>query len=346
MTNDPIFEFPVIASLRSGRRQFITTWSLKTVLLCLSSIADHATQRAGLRINNGAASKIALEWAETGEYPSVKPIVLAIRSDALFVPLSSGPTTGMGMLSFPLGAIDDVLDGIQRIAALQKATLSNRSLPPSTWPIHLIEVADDQDLAILTASWEKTRLAMGRLQNKPRSQHRDHSRWITKVITGSAFLKYAVAIGKSSLAPRSSRLWTDTAVRNAFNMILDESKIMPAADAAHSFSESWDFLANTVPDLNCYLAKTTSARELRANTILASASIIPALAEITVVLNATPQHERHNLLAKLAAIDWSRDAVAWPEIVPRFLQKEAWTKKLLKHCGLPVPKPPTSSPRP
>lgn len=115
MTNDPIFEFPVIASLRQGRRQFISTWSLKTVLLCLSSIADHVTQRAGLRINNSAASKIALEWAEAGEYPCVKPIVLAIRSDARFVPLPSAPATGIGILSLSLGAIHDVLDGIQRI---------------------------------------------------------------------------------------------------------------------------------------------------------------------------------------------------------------------------------------
>ncbi len=114
MTNDPIIEFPVIASLREGRRQFITTWSLKTVLLCLSSIADHATQRAGLRINNNAASKIALEWTEAGECPSVKPIALAFSSVARFVPLPSAPNSGIGMLSLSLGAILDVLDGIQR----------------------------------------------------------------------------------------------------------------------------------------------------------------------------------------------------------------------------------------
>jgi hypothetical protein len=344
MTNDPIIEFPVIASLRQGRRQFITTWSLKTVLLCLSSIADHAAQRAGLRISNNAASKIAWEWTEAGECPSVKPIALAFRSDARFVPLLSAPHTGIGMLSLPLGAILDVLDGIQRVAALQKATISNQNLSQSTWPIHLIEVADEHDLAILTASWEKTRLATVRIQTKPRSQITDHSPWIAQVITGSVFLKYAVATGKSSLAPRSPRLWTGTAVRNAFNMILDESKIKPTANAAQSFSESWDCLANAVPDLSHYLGKTTTARELRANTILASASIIPALAEITLAICNTPPHQRQNLLSKLATVNWSRDAGAWPEIVPRVMQKEAWTRKLQEHCDLPAPKPLNASP--
>jgi hypothetical protein len=103
-------------------------------------------------------------------------------------------------------------------------------------------------------------------------------------------------------------------------------------------------LANAIPSLNHYLAKTSSASELRANTILASASIIPALAEITLALCAAPAHERQDLLGKLATVNWSRDAVAWPEIVPRILQKEAWTKKLFTLCGLPDQKPSPSSP--
>ncbi|MCX6877706.1 MAG: hypothetical protein NTW21_28430 [Verrucomicrobia bacterium] len=141
MTNDPVIEFPVIASLRDGRREGMTTWSLKTLLWCLSSIADHATQRAGLRINNHAASKIALKWNEVGEFPSAKPIALAIRSDARFVPLPPAQNTGIGALNFSVGAILSELDGIHRIeaciAALQKATISLQNLSEATWPIHV-----------------------------------------------------------------------------------------------------------------------------------------------------------------------------------------------------------------
>ena len=333
MSNDPIIEFPVISSLKEGRRQFITTWSLKTVLLCLSSFATNGTHGAGLRINQLLASKIAKEWATRGEIPPIPPLVVAICGGD-FNRAPASPDAGLGTLKMPIGAILDVCDGIHRVAALEKSRLPSKTLLENTWTIHIIEVRDSHDLADLSAGCEKHRKAKGSKSCKPRSSSADHWPLTLQVIAGSKFLKHAVALDKSSLAPRSTKLWTGSAIRLAFNALVDSSSTNPTKACVTGLSVCWDSLADSVPLLSAWSAGTTSAREIRSKTVLTSASIIHPLAEICLRLASQSAEQQQRVLANLASVDWSRATGGWPETKPRDLQKNAWAKKLLTHCGL------------
>ena len=333
MSNGPTIEFPVIVALKEGRRQFVTTWSLKTVLFCLSSFTANATHGAGLRVNQHLASKIAKEWATRGEIPPVPPLVVAIRSGSDFNRAPCAPDTGLGTLTMPIGAILDVCDGIHRVAALAKSRLPSATLLQNTWTILIIEVSDSHDLAALSAGCEKHRNPQGSKSCKSHSSSADHWPWTRQVVAGSRFLKHAVALDQSSLAPRSSKLWTGSAIRLTLNSLVEAYSINPTNASAVALSECWDSLTDSVPILSAWLAGTITTREIRANTILASASIIHALTEICLrSINLTSSLQL-GIFANLASIDWSRKTGAWPETMPRDLQKKAWAEKLLTHCG-------------
>lgn len=230
MTNDPTIDFPVISSLKQGRRQFVTSWSLRTVLFCLSPHASNATHGSGLRLNSNVASRIGANWAKNGEAPCITPIVVAIGSHARFSPSQTAPNTGLGNLQLPPGAILDVCDGVHRVAALEKAGLPSVMLTEITWPIHLVEVMDEDDLAGLLSCVEKSRGIFARTSQPSAISKPEHADWIREVIEESKFLSLAVAPEKPSLASRSSQLWTGTAIRRAMQALLNASPVQPTKE--------------------------------------------------------------------------------------------------------------------
>ena len=336
MTNDPTIDFPAISSLKQGRRQFVTSWSLRTVLFCLSPHASNATHGSGLRLNSNVASRIGANWAKIGEASCITPIVVAIGSDARFSPLQTAPKTGLGNLQLPLGAILDVCDGIHRVAALEKAGLPSSTLTKNTWPIHLVEVMDDDDLVVFLRGVEKSRNVSARIIQPSVISKPEHAAWIRDVIEGSKFLSLAVAQEKSSLASRSSQLWAGSAFSRAMQSLLNTSFVKPTKESGIQLAACWDTLANAIPDLCDYSNGKISAFDLRESTVLPFASIIPSLAQICVRIATIPADVCETTLQKIAAVDWTKSSGGWPILKPAPMQKEVWTKKLLEQTGLGI----------
>ncbi len=334
MTNDPTIDFPAISALKNGRQQYLTSWSMRTVLFCLSPHATNATDGSGLRLNPNVAAKIAATWTKNGEAPCIRPIVVAIRSDARFSPLATAPKTGLGTLQLPLGAILDVCDGVHRIAALEKAGFPSAILTKSTWPIHLIEVKDDHDLARLLHGVEKSRNVFARISQPSAVSNPQHALWIRNVIESSKFLNLAVAQEKSSLPTRSSKLWTGSAVRRAMQSLLNSSSVQPTMEMGIRIAESWDVLASAIPALDDYANGKITASELRETTVLPLASMIPPLAQVCAKIASAPPDSCATALQKITAVDWSQADGGWAMLHPSPIRKEVWIKKLLEQTGL------------
>ncbi|RYD44654.1 MAG: hypothetical protein EOP83_31190 [Verrucomicrobiaceae bacterium] len=146
---EPTLEFLAIRLLKGGRKQFVANWSLRTILMCLGSMAQDATHGCGLRLNHPRARKLANQWLAEKNLPFTSPLIVAIESPALFTPLSDFPDSGFGMIRLPLSGILDVADGIHRLAALRQMNLSRQILARTEWPIELIECIGGDDIARL-----------------------------------------------------------------------------------------------------------------------------------------------------------------------------------------------------
>jgi len=146
---EPTLDFLAIRLGKKGRQQFVANWSLRTILMCLGFMAQHATHGCGLRLKHPRVRKLANEWLAESRIPFTPPLVMAIESSTLFSPLPDFSDSGFSTIRLPLSALIDVVDGIHRIAAIRRMDLSHKFLAATEWPIELIECKGSDDLAKL-----------------------------------------------------------------------------------------------------------------------------------------------------------------------------------------------------
>lgn len=336
MIQAPTINIPVLAAGNTKRRQFITTLSLKSILMLVEPIIQKKTTGAGLRENSLAARKIATLWDQRGEIASIKPIVIAIDQTCRFKALDEINNAGAGMLECPISSFLDVCDGIQRIAALRFTLIKPTDISANQWPVHLIETHGADDLAALTDHLRNQTTSKGR--PAPVIKH-DAAKWLTAILTDSSFLRQAVAFRKSSLAHRSGHLWAGSAMVKALAAILESGALEGTSKEAQEFAALWDRLPSAIPALGDYADGRIKASQLRAESILTQAPTLQALATVLTQILTSPKLSADACLAKLALFDWSI-ASQTINTNSRIALRAERTRRLLDLCGLELPTEP------
>ncbi len=338
MIQEPTINIPVLAAGNAKRRQFLTTLSLKSILMLVEPIIQKKTTGAGLRENLLAARKIATLWDQRGEIESIKPIVIAIDQTCRFKALDEINQPGVGMLECPFSSFLDVCDGIQRIAALRFTLIKPAEISANQWPVHLIETHGADDLAAFTDQLRHQTISKGR--PAPVIKH-DAGKWFTAILAESRFLRQAVSVRKSSLARRSSHLWAGSAMVKALANILESRVVEGTAEDAQEFAALWDRLPCAIPALGDYAAGSIKASQLRMESILTQAPTLQALATVLVKILTGPDQSADACLAKISQFDWSIANQPTKTKIRTALREER-TRRLLDHCGLT---PPTEHPK-
>lgn len=338
MIQEPTINIPVLAAGNAKRRQFLTTLSLKSILMLAEPIIQKKTTGAGLRENSLAARKIATLWDQRGEIESIKPIVIAIDQTCRFKALDEINQPGAGMLECPFSSFLDVCDGIQRIAALRFTLIKPTDISANQWPVHLIETHGADDLAALTDHLRNQNTSKGR--PAPVIKH-DAAKWLTAILTESRFLRQAVSVRKSSLARRSGHLWAGSAMVKALADILESGTLQGTSEEAQEFAALWDRLPSAIPALGDYAEGRIKASQLRAESILTQAPTLQALATVLTKILTSPNHSADACLEKLAQFDWSI-ASQTTNTKSRTALRAERTRRLLDLCGLT---PPTAQPK-
>ena len=333
MIQEPTINIPVLAAGNTKRRQFLTTLSLKSILMLVEPIIQKKTTGAGLRENSLTARKIATLWDQRGEIESIKPIVIAIDQTCSFKALDEINHAGAGMLECPFSSFLDVCDGIQRIAALRFTLIKPTKISANQWPVHLIETHGADDLAALTDHLRNQTISKGRLA--PVIKH-DAGKWLTSILAASRFLRQAVAVRKSSLARRSGHLWAGSAMLKALADILESRTLEGTTEEAQEFAALWDRLPSTIPAFGDYTEGRIKASQLRAESIIAQAPTIQALATVLTRILTSPNHSADACLEKLSQFDWSI-ANETTNAKSRTAIREERTRRLLDLCGLTTP---------
>jgi hypothetical protein len=330
MIQEPTINIPVLAAGSTERRQFLTSLSLKSILILIEPIIQRKTTGAGLRENSLAARKIDTLWNQRGEIESITPIVIAIDRSCRFKALDETNHPGAGVLECPFSAFLDVCDGIQRIAALRIALMKPIEITSIQWPVHLIETHGEDDLAALTDHLRNQTASKGRPAPaiKP-----DAGKWLTAVLAESSFLRQAVAIRKSSLARRSGHLWAGSAMIKAFATILGSGTLQGTNEEAQQFASLWDRLPSVIPALGDYAEGRIKASQLRADSILTQAPTLQALAAVLTQILTHPKLSADTCLAKLAHFDWAI-ASQTTNTNSRIALRADRTRRLLDLCGL------------
>ena len=338
MIQEPTINIPVLAAGNTKRRQFITTLSLKSILILVEPIIQKKTTGAGLRENSLAARKIATLWDQRGQIDSIKPIVIAIDQTYRFKALDEINHAGAGMLECPFSSFLDVCDGIQRISALRFTLIKPTDISANQWPVHLIETFGADDLAAFTDQLRNQTISKGR--PAPLIKY-DAGKWLTAILAESRFLRQAVAVRKSSLARRSGNLWAGSAMVKALAGILESRTLKGTAEEALEFAALWERLPSAIPILGDYAEGRIKASQLRAESILTQAPTLQALATVLTKILTSPYNSADASLGKLSQFDWTI-ASQTTSTKSRAALREERTRRLLDFCGF---KPPTALPK-
>lgn len=333
MIERPTISIPVIKGSNLGRKQYLSTLPIRSLMRILSNVIQNEADGAGLRIDRSRSKKIARTWDKRGRVESLQPIVVAISADSRFQEYSHLEQTSAGVLEFSFDSILDVCDGIQRLKALEVFYSLRGQYGEAEWPVHFIVVSNSDELKKLNLIIRQQAPVEARRPASIFKENNNITKWIDAVIFNSEFLRRSVAYTKSSLALRSPELWTGTAVRKAL-LDIQEKEIVPLSTvSAQRMAAIWDQLPEYIDDLRLYHTGDLPTYRIRKKSSLPKASVFYALAFVVAYSLTKKDVSPEHYLKHLRNFDWEKDGDL-SKMRNLLQQREEWSQRLLHACGL------------
>ncbi len=309
MEIQPTLTFPVIRGLQAKREYFVAMWSLR--MLRQISIFDEdelpPELRAQRTLNKARIPEIADYIRENPNDYVFSALTVSIDSEVTFEPIAGQDK--LGLLRVPMDAHFIINDGQHRRAAIleQRPELGHETIAV----VFFLDIGLErcqQMFADLNRYAIRPSRSLGLLYD-----HRnDKARLAKLVVMKSDIFRDIVDMEKSSLAPRSRRLFTLSAFYNACADLVNglaSGNIVEDANLARTF---WEEVAKHFPMWAQVREGRLPASEVREGYIHSHGIALQAIGKAgNALLNKHPDDWKAQL-AVLENIDWSRhNAKIW-----------------------------------
>jgi DNA sulfur modification protein DndB len=305
--------FPVIRGVQSGREYYVAMWTLR-MLSQVSIFNEHDLPpelRAQRVLNKARVPEIARYILDNPKDYVFSAITASIDSDVEFIPLASGEKR-LGVLKVPMEAKFIINDGQHRRAAIlqaleQKPQLGNETISV----VFFLDIGlhrSQQMFADLNRYAIRPSRSLGLLYD-----HRNKKAKLARLaIMKSDVYRDIVDLEKSSLAPRSRRLFTLSAFYNASADLIAGLETGELEKDAEIVREYWEEVSRYFPIWLQVRDGKTAASEVRDTYIHGHGIALQALGKAGNSLLKGCQGAWKSRLAPLDKIDWSRkNAKLW-----------------------------------
>lgn len=240
--------FPVIRGVQAGREYYVAMWSLR--MMKQISIFDEKELPPELRaqrmLNKGRIPEMAHYILDNPEDYVFSAITASIDSEVEFEPLSPSETR-LGMLKVPMDAKFIINDGQHRRAAILSALDQKPELGYETIAVvFFLDIGLErcqQVFADLNRYAIRPSRSLGLLYD-----HRNEKAKLARlVIMKSDVFRDMVDMEKSSLAPRSRKLFTLSAFFNACADLVDGIATGNVEEDATTARNYWEAVAKHFP---------------------------------------------------------------------------------------------------
>ncbi len=301
--------FPVIRGIQAGREYYVAMWTLRT-LKQISIFDDHELPpelRAQRILNKSRIPELANYMLDNPKDYIFSAITASIDSEVEFETLSGKPGEGrLGTLKVPMDAKFIINDGQHRRAAILSALEQKPELGSETISVVFfldIGLARSQQMfADLNRYAIRPSRSIGLLYD-----HRDDRAKLARlVVMKSDIFRDIVDLEKSSLAPRSRKLFTLSAFYSACADLLQEVATGNLEQDAQTAREFWEAVARQFPAWMQVRDGKLAASEVREGFIHSHGIALQAIGKAgNALLRGNPGGWKTRLKA-LAQIDWSR----------------------------------------
>lgn len=301
--------FPVLRGLQAGREYYVTMWTLR--MLKQISIFDEGELPPELRaqriINKARIPEIAGYILDNPKDYIFSAITASIDSEVEFEPMPG--KTGenkLGLLKVPMDAKFIINDGQHRRAAILSALEEKPELGSETIAVvFFLDIGlerSQQMFADLNRYAIRPSRSLGLLYD-----HRNEKAKLARlVVMKSEFFKDIVDMEKSSLALRSRKLFTLSALYNACADLVEGIATGNLEQDAQTAREYWEAVARQFPAWTQVRDGKLAASEVREGFIHSHGIALQALGKAgNALLKGNPSGWKARLKA-LSQIDWSR----------------------------------------
>jgi DNA sulfur modification protein DndB len=307
--------FPVIRGNQAGREYYVAMWKLR--MMKQISIFDEQELPPELRaqrtLNKARIPEMAGYILDNPKDYIFSAITASIDSEVEFEPVSGKPSENLiGILKVPMEAKFIINDGQHRRAAILAALEEKPELGSETIAVvFFLDIGlsrSQQMFADLNRYAIRPSRSLGLLYD-----HRNEKAKLARlVVMKSEVFKDIVDLEKSSLAPRSRKLFTLSAFYNACADLVDglaDGNIEKDADTAREF---WESVAKHFPSWVQARDGKIAASEIREGYIHSHGIALQAIGKAgNALLKGNPSGWKTRLKA-LHQIDWSRkNAKLW-----------------------------------
>ena len=301
--------FPVIRGVQAGREYYVAMWTLR--MLSRISIFDEKELPPELRaqriLNKVRIPEIADYILDNPKDYVFSALTASIDSEVHFAPISERlEEARLGLLKVPMDAKFIINDGQHRRAAIIEALEQKPELGAETIAVvFFLDIGLDrcqQMFADLNRYAIRPSRSLGLLYD-----HRNEKANLARlVVTKSEIFRDIVDMERSSLAPRSRKLFTLSAFFNASADLLQDIATGDLEADAKLAREFWESVARQFPSWLQVREGRMPASEIREGYIHSHGIALQAIGKAgNALLKAYPGKWRSRL-GGLGELDWSR----------------------------------------
>lgn len=308
------YTFPAIRGLQAGRAYFVTMCPLRLIpKIFLFDEEELAVElRAQRTLNKARVPEIARYMRENRGGYVFSALTASVDADVKFDPLGTGDLRDVGLLHVPLNARFVINDGQHRRAGIEQALKEVPELGDETISVVLFvdpgTARAQQMFTDLNRHAVRPSRSLGVLFDQ-----RDEAAVIAReVVKTSKFFPGLVEFERSTLAPRSSRLFTLSAIETATSIFLADQGGLGVPERVALAAEFWDVVAELIPEWLAVKAKKVSAGDVRQDSVSAHGIALSAIAYVGRALLEQDPTGWQQRLQGLKGLDWSRaNAAQW-----------------------------------
>ena len=347
MTGDFEYVFPAIRGIQAQREYYVSMCPLRLLpkLFLFNEEELVPELRAQRQLNKSRLPGMARYITQNADNYVFSAITVSIDAEVTFERIFEGTEfSRIGMLHIPMSARFIINDGQHRRAAIDRALREKPELgDESIAVVFFLDIGLErcqQMFADLNRHAIRPSKSLGILYD-----YRDDTALLTKaLIAKSPVFRDVIELEKTSLAPRSRRLFTLSAIYHATAELLKGMSNGDPQERAELALRFWETVASHMTEWQCVKRRELSAGEVRSEFIHTHGVVLQAIARAGHALMQLHPKRWHEKIAGVGLIDWRRaNSALWEGRallggkVSKAHKNVSLTSNVIKaHLGLPL----------
>jgi len=309
------YAFPAIRGIQASREFYVSMCPLRLLPKLFLFNEDEMVPelRAQRQLNKARLPEMARYVLENPDDYVFSAITASVDADVKFEPFGDDPDSRkMGVLRIPMSARFVLNDGQHRRAAIELAMRENPSIGDES--IAVVFFLDQglarcqQMFADLNRYAIRPARSLGVLYD-----HRDDKALLAKLVVAQApVFRDVVEMERTTLAPRSRRLFTLSAIYTATAALLQNVDLEAAEERAKLAAEFWETVGSQLPQWAQVQQGKLTAGDVREGFLHTHGVVLQALGRVGNGLMHHQTKDWKKQLKNLGTIDWRRsNATLW-----------------------------------